>query len=87
MSVVTKVLVSIPDDLLAYLDREAERRRMTRSALLQQAARHELGWPDAATVDAAIDRARAALAGVGGFESVETIRAKREEQDVRDRRR
>jgi predicted transcriptional regulator len=81
-----KVLVSIPDDLLVRVDREAEQRRMSRSALLQQAARHELGWPDTAMIDAAIDRARAALTGTGAFESVVAIRQGREELDARDRR-
>lgn len=77
--------MSFPEDLLERVDREAERRKMTRSALLQQAARHELGWPDEGTIDAALDRARAALAGVGGFESVTAIRADRDERDARDR--
>lgn len=38
-----KVMVSMPDRLLAALDAEAERRRTTRSGLLQDAARRELG--------------------------------------------
>lgn len=38
-----KVMISIPDDLLGMLDAEVERRRTTRSALLQSAARRELG--------------------------------------------
>lgn len=38
-----KVMISIPDALLGMLDQEAERRRTTRSALLQNAARRELG--------------------------------------------
>lgn len=36
-------MISIPDDLLGALDAEVERRRTTRSALLQAAARRELG--------------------------------------------
>jgi predicted transcriptional regulator len=84
---VAKILVSIPDDLLDRVDREAQRRHMTRSALLQQAAQHELGWPDSALVDAALDRARSALAGVEGFESVAVIRRERERRDAHDRRR
>ena len=84
---VVKVLVSIPDDLLERVDREARRRRVTRSALLQQAARHELGWPDTATIDAAIERGRTALAGAGRFESVREIRRERKERDALDRRR
>ncbi|MGI8439787.1 MAG: ribbon-helix-helix protein, CopG family [Thermoleophilaceae bacterium] len=39
----SKVMVSIPDDLLEALDAEAARRRTTRSAMLQAAARRELG--------------------------------------------
>lgn len=38
-----KVMISMPDRLLAALDAEAERRRTTRSGLLQDAARRELG--------------------------------------------
>jgi metal-responsive CopG/Arc/MetJ family transcriptional regulator len=38
-----KVMISIPDALLGMLDAEAERRRTSRSALLQSAARRELG--------------------------------------------
>jgi predicted transcriptional regulator len=85
--VMTKVLVSIPQDLLDRVDREAQRRGLTRSALLQLAVRRELGWPDTATIDAALDRARTALADAGSFESVDLIRKGREARDVRDRRR
>ncbi len=38
-----KVMVSIPDDLLGALDDEARRRHTSRSALLQDGARRELG--------------------------------------------
>jgi metal-responsive CopG/Arc/MetJ family transcriptional regulator len=38
-----KVMISIPDALLGMLDAEVKRRRTTRSALLQGAARRELG--------------------------------------------
>jgi predicted transcriptional regulator len=38
-----KVMVSLPDDLLGALDAEADRRHTNRSALLQAAARRELG--------------------------------------------
>ena len=36
-------MISIPDDLLGQLDAEARRRGTTRSGLLQDAARRELG--------------------------------------------
>jgi predicted transcriptional regulator len=81
-----KVFISIPDDLLERVDREAQRRSTSRSGFLQEAARRELGWPDAEAIDAALERARAALADVG-FESTELIRASRDERDARDRRR
>ena len=38
-----KVMISIPDELLKQLDSEANRQGMTRSALLQAAARREIG--------------------------------------------
>ncbi len=40
---VAKVMISIPDPLLDALDAEVERRNTTRSALLQDAARREVG--------------------------------------------
>ncbi len=40
-----KVMISIPDELLGRLDAEVQRRRTTRSALLQSAAQRELGLP------------------------------------------
>lgn len=82
-----KVLVSIPDDLLERVDREAQRRHLTRSALLQTAAQHELDLRDPAVIDAALERGRAALSDAGGFESVQAIRDEREQRDALDRRR
>jgi metal-responsive CopG/Arc/MetJ family transcriptional regulator len=38
-----KVMISIPDTLLEMFDAEVKRRRTSRSALLQEAARRELG--------------------------------------------
>jgi predicted transcriptional regulator len=73
-----KVMISLPDDLLDRLDQEAERRHSSRSALLREAARRELGWPDPAAVDAAVTRARKALAGAGAFESSALVRAERD---------
>lgn len=86
-SAVTKVLISMPDELLARVDREAKRRGATRSGFIQQAAQRELGWPDPAAIDAALQRGRAALAGVGAFESAELIRRERDARDTSDRRR
>jgi len=82
-----KVLISMPDELLARVDREADRRGVTRSGFLQDAAQRELGWPDPVALDAALDRGRAALVSVGAFESAELIRRERDARDARDRRR
>jgi predicted transcriptional regulator len=82
-----KVLISLPDDLLDRIDREAESRGDTRSDFLREAARQALGWPDAAVVSAALDRGRAAMASVGAFESSDLIAETRRTRDVGDRRR
>jgi Arc/MetJ-type ribon-helix-helix transcriptional regulator len=87
MARATKVLVTMPDDLLERIDRETESLGQTRSEFLQEAARRRLGWPDPLAVDAALLRGRAALEGLGGFESAKVIRAQREERDARDQRR
>ena len=52
-----KVMISMPDLLLADLDAEAARRHTTRSGLLQEATRRELGRlpRDRATVLADLD--------------------------------
>jgi predicted transcriptional regulator len=84
---VAKVLISMPDDLLKRIDREAERRGATRSGFIQHAAQRELGWPDPAAFDAALERGRKALAGAGAFESADVIRRERDARDARDRRR
>lgn len=80
-------MISISDDLLTRVDREADARGTTRSAFLQEAARRELGWQDAAKIDEALMRARSALAGVGGFDSTQLIRAQRDARDDHDRHR
>ena len=72
------MMVSLPEELLADLDREAARRGSSRSALLAVAARRELAQQDPAEVDAALERARAALRGVGSFEAADLVRAVRD---------
>lgn len=79
-----KVMISLPDDVLARIDDEAKRRRTTRSALLREAALRELGHPDAVSVEAAVARSRSRFNSVGRFEAASLIRA---ERDARDRRR
>lgn len=82
-----KVLISLPEDLLRRIDREARARGSNRSRFLQDAARRALGWPDDEHLDAALARGRAALATVGAFESADLIRQERVARDVSDRRR
>jgi Arc/MetJ family transcription regulator len=84
---VAKVLISIPGDLLARVDREAASRGDTRSDFFQDAARRALGWPSKETVAAALERGRAALATEGPFESADLIAADRAGRDATDRRR
>jgi metal-responsive CopG/Arc/MetJ family transcriptional regulator len=50
-----KIMVSIPDDLLDEIDREARSRGLSRSGFLQDLARHELA-DDSARRRAEIDR-------------------------------
>ncbi|HEX6513678.1 MAG TPA: ribbon-helix-helix domain-containing protein [Chloroflexota bacterium] len=40
-----KLMVSLPDELLARIDAEVEKRKTTRSALVAEAARQELARP------------------------------------------
>jgi len=60
-----KVMISIPDGLLDALDAEVARRNTTRSGLLQDAARRELGLlrRDRASLLADLDALSAAWAG------------------------
>lgn len=87
MRTTAKVMISLPLDLLERIDRAADERQTTRSGFLQAAARHELGWPDATVLDAAVERGRAALAGAGRFNSAVLIRDQRDARDADDRRR
>jgi predicted transcriptional regulator len=82
-----KVMISLPVDLLRRIDAAAAERRTSRSAFIQEATRHELGWPDPEAVQGALERGRAALADLGPFDSSELIRAERDARDARDRRR
>lgn len=83
----SKILVSLPDDLLERIDREARARGSTRSRFLQEAALHQLGWPSPGALEAALGRGRAALADAGSFESADLVRTQRQARDARDRRR
>jgi metal-responsive CopG/Arc/MetJ family transcriptional regulator len=76
----SKVMVSLPDDLLALIDAEARRRATSRSALLAVAARRELERRDPDVVSEAIRRSRERFRTAGPFDSAELLRADREDR-------
>jgi metal-responsive CopG/Arc/MetJ family transcriptional regulator len=74
----SKVMISLPEDLLAQIDDEAERRSTSRSALLAAAARRELARRDSALVAAAIERSEQRFRESGAFEAADIVRADRD---------
>lgn len=74
----SKVMVSLPDDLLAEIDEEVRRRSTSRSALLAQAARRELARPRSEAVAASIERSRERFDRSPAFDSVDLVRAMRD---------
>ncbi|HYI57299.1 MAG TPA: ribbon-helix-helix protein, CopG family [Microlunatus sp.] len=74
----SKVMISLPEDLLAQIDDEAERRSTSRSALLAAAARRELSRRDNALVAAAIERSEQRFRESGAFEAAELVRTERD---------
>ena len=78
----SKVLITVPDELLVRIDRAAKARKTTRSRFIEEAAQRELGWPAADSMDAAVKRAREALASAGPFEAADLIRRDREARDA-----
>lgn len=81
-----KVMVSLPDDLLAEVDRAARVRRTTRSGLLAEAARRELRRRDPAVMQAAVERMRSRAAKYG-MPTQADLDAEKAERDARDMRR
>jgi metal-responsive CopG/Arc/MetJ family transcriptional regulator len=74
----SKVMVSLPADLLAELDTEAKRRSTSRSALLAIAARRELARRDSAQVAEAVNRSERRFDQAGAFEAADLIRTDRD---------
>jgi hypothetical protein len=81
---VSKLLFSIPEELLAEIDREASARGDSRSGFIQEAARRELSRPSRARIEAALARGRRALQDVGAFEAADVIRDDRDARDTAD---
>lgn len=76
----SKVMVSLPDDLLAQLDAEVKRRSISRSALLAAAARRELAHQDPADLAAAIQRSERRFRDAGSFDSADLVRSDRDDR-------
>jgi metal-responsive CopG/Arc/MetJ family transcriptional regulator len=76
----SKVMVSLPDDLLVQIDAEVKRRSTSRSALLAVAARRELTRKDPADLAAAIERSERRFRDAGSFESAELVRSDRDDR-------
>ncbi len=74
----SKVMVSLPEDLLTALDAEAKRRATSRSALLASAARRELARRDSGQVAAAIMRSERRFEVAGTFEAADIVRQDRD---------
>jgi Ribbon-helix-helix protein, copG family len=74
----SKVMVSLPDDLVREIDEEARRRSMSRSALLAAAARRELARRDPVAVAEAIARSEQRFLAAGGFEAAQLVRHDRD---------
>jgi Arc/MetJ-type ribon-helix-helix transcriptional regulator len=75
-----KVMVSLPDDLLALIDDEVRRRQGSRSALLATAARRELDRRDPEAMWAAVERSRRRFAAAGGFDAAAVVRDQRDQR-------
>ncbi len=82
-----KILISLSDDLLVRIDREAHTRGMNRSRFMREAALRQLGWPETSALEDALRRGRDALAGAGSFESAELVTTDRIAHDAHDQRR
>ncbi|MGH3357479.1 MAG: CopG family ribbon-helix-helix protein [Nocardioidaceae bacterium] len=74
----SKVMVSLPEDLLADIDAEAKRRSSSRSALLATAARRELARRDSEQVAAAIARSERRFDRAEAFEAADLVRQDRD---------
>lgn len=76
----SKVMVSLPDELLGRLDVEARRRSTSRSALLALAAEKELDRRTPEQVADAIARSEERFRHAGSFESAHLVRIDRDQR-------
>lgn len=76
----SKVMISLPDDLLVEVDAEVRRRSTSRSAFLAAAAKRELARPDPVDLAAAIERSERRFRRAGSFEAGDIVRADRDQR-------
>jgi hypothetical protein len=74
----SKVMVSLPDELLARIDLEAKRRSTSRSALLAVAASRELERRGSEEIAQAIARSEERFRQAGPFDAADVIRLERD---------
>jgi metal-responsive CopG/Arc/MetJ family transcriptional regulator len=74
----SKIMVSLPEELVRDIDEEARRRSMSRSALLAAAARRELARREPEAVAEAIARSEHRFRAAGAFDAVDLIRRDRD---------
>jgi metal-responsive CopG/Arc/MetJ family transcriptional regulator len=74
----SKVMVSLPDDLLAEIDEETARRGGSRSAFLAEAARTEIRRGRPETMESAVRRSEERFRNAPVFDSAELIRSERD---------
>ncbi|MDA8288911.1 MAG: ribbon-helix-helix protein, CopG family [Actinomycetota bacterium] len=74
----SKIMVSLPEELVHEIDEVARQRSMSRSALLAAAARREIARPRPADVDDAITRSEQRFRSAGRFEAADLVRRDRD---------
>ena len=74
----SKVMVSIPEELLGRIDAEATRRSTSRSAFLAVAAQRELARRDPIAIRQAIERSEKRFRRAGAFEAAAMVRRDRD---------
>lgn len=74
----TKVMVSMPDDLLPEIDAHVRCTKGSRGAFLATAERHELERRDPEAIHAAVERFRRRFVDVGEFDSTAAVRELRD---------
>ncbi len=80
------MLISLPRELLTDIDREAQRRHVSRSAFIRSAAVHELGLRAPEELEAALAAGRQAMAELRPFSTTDLLATEKRARDERDRR-